>query len=140
MVFHRTIRKNDSYVSDLAKLLPAEMVAVYTALNGIVLQAGDLVDAEKLVVGWIVFGVVFLVTIAYLILQNRKNEPADKMKWWEILLNVIAFAIWALAVGQLLRTTFPGTWKLTYENLLVGGWTLIVPALVGAAKGKLRFF
>jgi hypothetical protein len=128
-MFRTTIKREDTYQGKLAKLLPAEMVAAYMALNGIVNGATELAGAEKLITSWVVFGVTLIVTVIYLILQNNKVEPANKMKPWEIALTSMSFVIWALSVGAVLQATFPG-WKLVYENLIVAAWTLFLPLFI----------
>lgn len=133
-MFRTTIRREESYLTKLAKLLPTEMVAVYTGLNGVVSAATDLTDTETIVVTWIVFGVVLAATIFYLIRQNQNNPPAEKMKWWEIMLTTLSFIIWSVAIGGAMRLTFDW-WKLTYENLIVAGWTLLLPIFVTGQEG-----
>jgi hypothetical protein len=126
------IREGNSYTERLGKLLPAEAVAIYMALYGILNAATGLTGSEKITLGWIVFGVSLVVTIVYLALQ--KPKPADpKMKWWEILLATISFVIWALSVGGVLRETFGDGWRPLHEiseKLIVAAWTIIPPMFI----------
>jgi hypothetical protein len=126
---YRALRRSDPHLEKLAALLPAEMVALYTALNGIVNAALDLTGSEKVILLWCTFGFALLVTVVYLIRKNAQLVPDEKMSPLQILLSVASFAIWALAIGGVLRESFAG-WKLTYENLIVAAWTLGVPYLI----------
>jgi uncharacterized membrane-anchored protein len=126
---YTALRRSASHMDKLAALLPAEMIAGYTALNGLVSGAADLTGSEKIVLLWVTFGFALLITIIYLIRKNRELDSANKMTPWQILVTTVSFAIWALAIGGVMRESF-AVWKVTYENLIVAAWTWGSPFLV----------
>jgi hypothetical protein len=118
-------------VEKIKELLPVPMVVYYTGLNAIIAgaTATTISDEVKPIVRLIIFAVAVVVTIIYLIGENRKATAKDKKPVVQLVFTVITFAIWTATLGQILELYIPG-WNLTYSNLLVAAWTGAVPHIL----------
>lgn len=115
--------KADHYTDRLLKYIPAEVVACYVFVQGIMMQLTDPVELE--VFQWGVFVVFLIVTYLYLwrILKVRKFQ--------QLAISVTAFAVWVFALGGPFALI---TWyKPVYGEVLLPVYTLVV-ALWSAEK------
>lgn len=81
----------DDYSTRLLKYIPAEVVAVYVFVEGIIRQSADAPSIQTLL--WIVFGFIFILTPFYLWRVQKVQ------KWVQLLVSTIAFAVWVFSMG-----------------------------------------
>lgn len=111
----------DTYKEKLLKLIPAEVVALYVILLGLVNAAGTGVPTVQIV--WFIFAVGILATILYL---WRIDNVED---WSQILISAIAFAVWVFALGGPFETL--SWYNPVYGSILLVLYTFFVPIIVG---------
>jgi len=92
----QTAAAPDDYLSRLIKYIPAEVVAVYLAMQAIVSSA---TDAPGWLI-WAVFGGLLVLTPLYL----RRVARVDK--WVQISLSALAFVVWVFALPDGPFTSF----------------------------------
>lgn len=107
----------DGYSDALMKLIPAEVISVYLAMQSILINATPKPD-------WIAFLVVFLfgifATYFYLRVSLKVNNV---LQLW---LSVGAFCVWAYSMMPQNFSWYNGT----YAGLLLIGYTFIAPKIV----------
>jgi uncharacterized membrane protein len=132
---YRRVRADDGYLNKLAMILPVVLVAGYTGVNSIIGGANDITSSTRLYLLWIIFALFIAVTAIYLFYKNNKlTVSTEKMTTLQIVLTVVSFIVWSLAIGGILRTTYPDAWKQTYEDLLVALWTFLAPLALDLEK------
>jgi len=89
----REHRVPDDYKTRLIKYIPADVVAVWVFLDGI-LRADPSTSAAF---QWTVFGVVLALTPLWT--WYRADEPDLPPAFHQIVTSTVAFAVWALALG-----------------------------------------
>lgn len=107
----------DDYTSKLVKYIPSEVVALYIAL-GSILGTSDKSDGALY---WVVFAVCLIGTGLYL------WRVTNVTKVTQIVISVVAFFVWAFALGgpfELLSWYDP-----VYGALLLPVYTFFVPML-----------
>jgi len=85
----------DGYLDRLAKYIPAEIVGLYLFAAGVIPQTGG---GRPVTALWIVFGVCFALTPAYMYVVTRR-EGHGKALWLQVVLATIAFPVWVFAIG-----------------------------------------
>lgn len=81
----------DDYSTRLLKYIPAEVVAVYVFVEGLVKQSSDTSSIQTLL--WIVFVAIFFMTPLYLWRVQKVQ------KWIQLVVSTIAFAVWVFSLG-----------------------------------------
>ena len=101
--------RSDNYAERLLKMIPAESVALFITLEGIISQSPD----SKLfgILTWSVFGICLLFTPLYL----RSIGGVKKIS--QILITMIAFVIWALTIGDSLQTAIGACLGIDEEGM-----------------------
>ncbi len=80
----------DGYGDKLLKLIPAEVIALYMAMDGVINDNGD----NSTFLTLLVFGIGIFATWFYLkIFLKVDNYP-------QIIISMLAFAIWAINIGH----------------------------------------
>jgi hypothetical protein len=110
----------DSYLSKLIKLIPAEVVSVYLAVFNIIKGAGP--TEGSVILQWIVFAIVLLVTPFYL------YRIAKIKSYKQIAFCTLSLVVWIFSIGGPLD----GTLVLGYTVQFLGSiflplYTLIIP-------------
>lgn len=110
----------DTYLTKLVKYIPAEIIAVYIFISGILksLEASAALQ-------WVAFALLLVLTPLYMwrVTQDKTKPPA----WAQIIIASFSFAVWVFAVGGPF-VTLP--WYNTlYGSLLVAVYTLVVPMI-----------
>lgn len=85
----------EGYAERVAKYIPGEVVATYLAMIGI-LKTVDPKDEDRVLAGWIVFGLCLVLTPCYFYMLAQKGKP----KVLHIIISTIAFAIWGDIVNS----------------------------------------
>jgi drug/metabolite transporter (DMT)-like permease len=85
----------DTYYDRLIKYIPADVVAGWITVKGIISSASD-ANTDK--VYWICFiaGVIFTILWTYKLTYVKGSKPA----YTQIIIATIAFLIWVLATGK----------------------------------------
>ena len=81
----------DDYSTRLLKYIPAEVVAVYVFVEGLIKQSSDTSSIQTLL--WIVFVATFILTPLYLWRVQKVQ------KWVQLVVSTIAFAVWVFSLG-----------------------------------------
>lgn len=113
----------DDYKTKLIKYIPAEIVAAFVTVDGIVRSASQL-SAQ---VYWLVFLALLALTPLYMWrVTTEAGKPAARA---QIIVSTISFAVWVFALGG----PFAGlAWYLpVYGALLLPIYTIAVPVIVG---------
>ena len=109
--FVRQVQPGDEYPDKLVKLIPAEIVAVYLAI-----QANLIVLGERVVVGAIVVLLIF--TVAYL----RRGGIENGL---QLTFSTLSFLVWVYSVApvEILR----GLYNPPLASVILALWTLGIP-------------
>ena len=83
--------KPDDYAARLIKHIPAEVVAVYVFVEGVIRQASGPSPSSTLL--WITFGVLTVLTPLYLWRVQKVT------KWVQLLICTLSFALWVFSLG-----------------------------------------
>ncbi len=113
----------NDYKSKLLKYIPAEIVAGFVAIDGIIKSVTDV----PAVVGWIVFLVLFALTPFYI--WRITAEPDKPAATSQIVVATIAFFVWVFAVGGPFSSL--GWYMPLYGAVLLVLYTLAIPVFVG---------
>jgi hypothetical protein len=112
----------DTYTDKLIKYIPADIVAGWTAVNGMI--AGRDADQQATLL-WIVF--IFGLVITPLWIARVTGRSGMKPARTQIVISTIAFVVWVFALGG----PFAGlSWyDPIYGSLLLVGFTFVVPII-----------
>jgi hypothetical protein len=113
--------KPDDYQARLLKYIPAEVVAVYLTLDGIVRSAANQLPQKPWL--WIIFVILLIGTPIYL---WRITKVTKKV---QLIISTLSFAVWIFALGGAFATT--PWYKPVYGTLLLPIYTFIVPFFEG---------
>ncbi len=81
----------DDYSTRLLKYIPAEVIAVYVFVEGIIKSSSDASSIQTLL--WIAFAAIFVLTPLYLWRVQKVQ------KWVQVVVSTIAFAVWVFSIG-----------------------------------------
>lgn len=110
----------DTYFDKVIKYIPADVVAAWTVVSGLVASAGDAVP--KATVLWLAYAFGILMTALWTWKQTQeKNKPLAKT---QIAIATVAFAIWVAALGG--PFDFWLAYQHLYGSLLLVAYTLAV--------------
>lgn len=126
--------KLDSYRDKLLKLIPAEIVAAFLALKGL-LDAAQNVDGIALI-QWIVFaGLLIFTPLIYRFIYKVKDVKQH-------VLTILAFVIWVFTIGGPFDQFFQGPdgeilpIKGIIASIVLVFYTLAVPMLLPSRPPK----
>ncbi len=109
----------DDYKDRLFKYIPADVIALYLTLDGILATAAPAENLPLDALRWIVAGVVFVLTPLYL------ARVAKVTKRKQIAISTSAFAVWAFYLGGPFKTL--EFYHPVYGALLFVVFTFVVP-------------
>ena len=107
----------DPFQDRLLKLLPAEVIAVYTAVFQILKTS----NSEQ----W-AFGLVFVLLLIANILYKKKAGVTD---WRQLLICSIAYVLWVLSIGGPIPGFSKGQDTVILSSVLIPIYTLFVPVI-----------
>jgi hypothetical protein len=81
----------DRYTDRLLKYIPVEVVAVYLAVQNVLLTTDDVSDVAGLF--WVVFLILLVLTPLYL----WRIQTVDK--WQQLTISTVSFAVWVFSLG-----------------------------------------
>jgi hypothetical protein len=111
--------KEDDYKSKLLKFIPAEVVALYLTLDGVIKAAGSQLPLPQNENLWLVFWVLLIATPLYL------WRVTYVTKWLQLVISTLSFAIWVFTLGG--PFTGLGWYKPVEGALLLPLYTFFVP-------------
>ena len=115
-------RADDSYFQKLLRYIPADIVAAYLAIDGILraqLHSPDWLP-------WSVFGVMFLLTPFYVVFKMSTPPGFTFSRNFNIAASLFAFTVWVLALDGSFTHTLP-RWNPVYGSILLIVTTLVMP-------------
>jgi hypothetical protein len=115
------IDQNDKYINRLVKLIPAEVIAFYLALDGIV---SNMNNKETLL--WIVFIVSAVGAWVYIVKENNVKKIPQQF------LTILSFCIWVFVIGGPFQMY--DWYDVNYGKLLVTAYTFFVPLFYKPAQ------
>ena len=116
----------DSYFDKVLKYIPADIVAAWVAVTGLVSSARDIPQQAVL---WVAFGIGLLLTGWWT--WKQASVPGRRPPVTQALISTVAFAVWVFALGGPFQH-FPG--REVYGSLLLILYTLVA-ALVNPQEG-----
>lgn len=113
----------DDYLTKVVKFVPAEIIAVYVAIDGLLKQASNPPEFAR----WAVFLALLAMTGLYTWRFTRvKNlSPA----YTQIAVSTTSFAVWVFALGG--PFVFLSWYTPLYGSILLMLFTLIPPLVLG---------
>jgi len=116
--------KPDDYLTKIIKYIPADVVALYVTLHGIISAAKA--EVPFILMSWLIFIVGVLGTVLYL---WRVGKVDDKS---QLLISTGAFIVWVFALGGPFSNL--SWYHPVYGTLLLPIYTFFVPILVGGSR------
>ena len=113
----------DDYKSRLLKYIPAEIVAAFVTIEGIIKS----VTQAPVFVYWTVFFVLLVLTPFYV--WRVSSEPDKPPATAQIVVAAIAFFVWVFALGGPFSSL--GWYMPLYGSILLVLYTVAIPAFVG---------
>jgi hypothetical protein len=111
-----------SYFEKLLLFIPADMVAGYLALDGILKQSLDI----TIWIYWAVFLAMLALTPLYICFKPSETSILKCSRRFRVITGTIAFAVWIFALGGPFAVTF--LWyKPVFGSLLLIVTTLAIP-------------
>ena len=110
----------DNYRDRLLKYIPAEIVAIYLALLG-VLKAVPPDTTPIATVQWVVFAAIVLISVPW----QRKIMKITK--WQQVAIGSVAFIVWAISLGEPFDTTWQAWYQPVYGTMVMMLYTFLIP-------------
>ena len=117
----------DTYFDKLIKYIPADLIAAWTAVTGLI--AGATKEPKNTLL-WITFGVGVILTAAWT--WRQTTQPQKTAAYTQIVISTAAFAVWVFALGGPFATM--EWYSPIYGSLLLIAFTLLV-ALIDPKEG-----
>ena len=113
----------DDYLTRIVKCIPAEIVAAFVTIDGILKVATGVHAALP----WVVFLMLLLLTVLYTWRATRTSglPPA----YVQIGISTVSFAVWVFAIGGPFDSLV--WYNPVYGSILLILWTLFPPLLIG---------
>ena len=115
----------DSYFDRVVKYIPIEIVSAWVAVKGIIAAAAT---ESKQAILWVCFGVGLVITGLYILKQTTVPKVGPAIT--QTVIAVIAFAVWALALGEPFATWLGAANQSLYGSLLLIFFTLVIGLVV----------
>ena len=123
-------QKEDQYVSQITKLIPAEIISVYLLVFNLI-KGNHENPGHNNELQWIVFGLILLLTPFYL--KNIAKIISAK----QIVFCTISFVFWAFSIGGPLEgQTICGYSVQFLCSVLLPIYTLFIPLLYSKTEPK----
>jgi hypothetical protein len=110
--------KPDTYFDKLLKYIPADIVAAWVAVTGLVSSAHDI---PRQTVLWVAFGIGLILTAWWT--WKQATVPGRRPPVTQAVVSTGAFAVWVFALGAPFQYV-PG--REVYGSLLLILYTLVV--------------
>lgn len=110
----------DSYRDRLLKYIPAEIVAIYLALGGL-LKTAPPERTPIQTIEWVVFWIILGVTVPWQI------KILKITKWQQVAVGTVAFVFWAVSLGDPFQTTWKAWYQPLYGSMALMLYTFLIP-------------
>jgi hypothetical protein len=121
----------NSYVEQVAKNIPTEVIAFY--IPALAAAAGGKGVIQYDYVVWLIFALALVGTFGYTyrnamqdLTDNKIMQYKGQKAFWKSVISTVAFVIWALYLGGPFASVAGYS---TYGTLLILGYTFITPAI-----------
>lgn len=112
----------DTYADRVVKYVPADIVAAWTAVIGIVKAAKDVPSNTVL---WVCFLLGIIISLFWMLRQTKiAGRPLDSVAYWQSATATVAFIVWAFAIGGAPFESLP-FYSPVYGSLLLIAFTLV---------------
>jgi hypothetical protein len=109
----------DAYSDRLIKYIPPDVIAAFSAIEGIV--AGSR-STNAVPLGWFVFAVIGIATPFYLVKVGGVRKPL------QVVISTIAFVVWAFAYpGEPFRSLGVDS---TFSSVVLALYTFLIPLFI----------
>jgi hypothetical protein len=109
----------DAYTDRLIKYIPPDVIAAFTAIEGIL--AGSK-SPNAVVLGWLVFAVIGIATPFYLSRVGGVRKPV------QVVISTVAFVVWAFAYpGEPFRSLIADN---TIASVVLALYTFLIPLFI----------
>ncbi len=115
-------KDTDSYFEKLIRYIPADIVAGYVALDGVLKEGGN----SPLWLTWAVFAALLALTPLYVCYVKTQPPGIVSSKTFYWFASTFAFAVWVFALGGPFAATF-AWYKPVYGSVLLILTTLALP-------------
>jgi phosphoglycerol transferase MdoB-like AlkP superfamily enzyme len=120
--------QEDDFVSQVVKYIPAEIVAAYVTLQGMLTSATSPNSIPSLV-GWLVFlGLLVLTPLYTWRFSSVKGLPPP---YTQIVIATVGFVVWVFTLGGPFKAL--SWYNSIYGSILLIFFTLIPPLVIGKA-------
>ena len=117
--------EEESYFEKLLRNIPADIVAGWTALQGIIIdQAGNSPTIQ-----WIVFGTLLVLSPLYVCYIKTEPKGLALNKIFPCFSSLLSFTVWVFALGGPFMATWPKWYQPFYGSIALILATLILPVL-----------
>lgn len=115
----------EQYISKVIKYIPSPIIAGYTSMYGLI--ASD--QSNAILLAWAVFGLCLVFSPLYvLFIPDSIQDNKECSRRFHVLASIIAFGVWAFALGGPFQLTF--SWYTPmYGSLALIATTLFMPLL-----------
>jgi hypothetical protein len=114
----------DTYAEKLLKYIPADIVAAFIAIDGVLKQGGN--DPHWL--NWAVFGGLLVLAPFYIMFMKTEPVGFSVAKLFHCFAAALAFTVWVFALGGPFALSF-SWYKPVLGSVLLIFTTLALPAL-----------
>ena len=114
----------DTYFDRVIKYIPADIVAGWTAVTGLIAGAAAQIPHEMVL--WIAFAAFLVLTALWTLKQTR--APDKSLAGTQIAVSTVAFAVWVFALGGPFESL--GFYHRVYGSLALIFYTLVVGLVV----------
>lgn len=124
-------RNTDTYFEKLLRYIPADIVAGYVALDGILKEQ----LYTPLWLGWAVFAALAVLTPLYVVYVKTTPPGLTAAKTFHWFASTLAFGVWVFALGGPFAVTFEW-YRPVYGAVLLIVFTLSLPVFESMFYGK----
>lgn len=117
----------DTYFDKVVKYIPADIVAAWVAVNGLIQSASGAPNTALL---WVAFVVGVILTAAWT--WKQTSAPNKPPAITQIVISTVAFIVWVFAMGGPFQSL--GFYQPLYGSLLLILYTLVV-GLINPPEG-----
>jgi hypothetical protein len=124
-------KATDSYFEKLIKYIPADIVAAWLAIDGVLMDQ----SSNPLWLIWAVFAFLVFLTPFYVVLMKTDPPGFKAAKTWHWVASTAAFIVFVFALGGPFALTF--TWyRPIYGTITLILTTLILPLVERSVSGE----
>jgi hypothetical protein len=116
---------DESYFEKLLRHIPADIVAAYTALDGVIRQAATMNPQLY----WIVFLALLVLTPLYTCYLKTEPSGISMQKVFPCIASIMSFVAWVFALGGPFAAAWPSWYQPVYGSVALILTTLLLPVL-----------